>query len=347
MQKRLLLSTIIFLILILTIGCHHRKKDEHSEHNHAEAVHDGHEGESKESHEAHKHEESHGADEGIRSHSEEEEVEVAPEFMKMAGITLAKAENGKINRSIDLSGEVGFNEDNLVHITPRFPGIVKEANFRIGEYVKAGSIVATIESNESMTQYSLKAPISGTIIEKHAASGEHASEEKSIYMLADLSNVWVNLAVYLKDAGKVKVGQKVMIYSIGSDDTAAGIIQYVTPVMDPQTRKITARIVLPNSNNTWRPGSFVKAHIEIGKSEEMLLIDKDAVQILEGKNVVFIQHEPNTFKAMEVSVGESDYRNVQILSGLEAGAEYVKNGAFELKAKIITSSMGSHAGHGH
>jgi cobalt-zinc-cadmium efflux system membrane fusion protein len=117
--------------------------------------------------------------------------------------------------------------------------------------------------------------------------------------------------------------------------------------MDPQTRRITARVVLANDNNIWRPGSFVNAHIEVGGGEGGLVVEKNAVQILNNETVVFVQHEPNTFKPVDVTIGESDSRFVRILNGIETGTEYVNNGAFELKAKIVTSSLGGHAGHGH
>jgi len=330
MRNRFIIGGILFLFLILAAGCGKSESPRHVESpGTAEKGHNEHEGEAP------------GA------HGEEGEIEISPEGMNMAEITLAKASAGRIAVSIDLSGEVGFNEDRLVHITPRFPGIAKEAHFRVGEFVNAGEVVATIESNESMTLYSLKAPISGRIIEKHIAPGEHVSEEESIYLLADLSSVWVNLAVYPKDASKVKQGQKVAIAAVGSDNLAEGAVQYVTPVIDVQTRRITARVVLPNGNGAWRPGTFVNAHIDVGEGEEGLVVDKAAVQVLNNKNVLFVQHEPNRFRPVEVTTGDSDSRQIRILSGLEAGAEYVKNGAFELKAKIVTSSLGSHAGHGH
>lgn len=358
MRKKLLLSGIAFLTLVLAAGCGESKNSEHKDHaGHSEAEQASHVGESKDSHEAHAGEEA-GAHEGEApdAHAgeapgahegEEGEFEVSPENIKLAGITLAKATTGMIRGYVDLAGEVGFNEDRLVHITPRFPGIAKEARFKVGDYVNAGDVVAVIESNESMTHYSLKAPISGRVIEKHILPGEHVSESESVYMLADLSTVWVNLAVYPKDAATVKPGQKVSISSVGSANVTEGTIQYVTPVMDPQTRRITARVVLQNGKNEWRPGTFVNAHVETGEGQEGLVIEKSAVQILNEKTVVFISDEPNRFKPVEVTTGESDSHRVQIRSGLETGMEYVNNGAFELKAKIVTSSLGGHAGHGH
>jgi cobalt-zinc-cadmium efflux system membrane fusion protein len=293
------------------------------------------------------HMEDHAAAPAEDPDSHEDEIEVTPEAMKLAEITLAKAGMGRISITVKLSGEVGFNEERLVRITPRFPGIIKEARFRKGEFVKAGDVVAVIDSNESMASYSLKAPLSGRIIEKQAVPGEYVSEEESIYVLADLSTVWVNLAVYPKDADKVKSGQKLSIAAVGSDTVTLGSVYYVTPVIDVQTRTLTACVVLPNEDNAWRPGSFVHAHMEAGEGVEGLVVDKNAVQILDNKSVVFIQHEPSSFKPVEVVTGEADSRNILIVSGLNAGDEYVNNGAFELKAKIVTSSLGDHAGHGH
>lgn len=343
---RLFLTAFVFLSMMVWAGCGNSTKDHHDhEHNeksgHVHADHDEHD-----SH--HNHHDHHGEDEGEHSgHDDEGEIVVTPEDMKLAEITTARVETGRISTSLDLSGEVGFNEDRVVHITPRFAGIVKEVRYGIGEYVKAGETVAMIESNESMNTYSLKAPISGRIIEKHASAGEYVSEEESLYLLADLSTVWVNLAVYPKDADKVKKGQKVKLSAVGSEISTEGIISYVTPVMDARTRKITARVVLSNSNNAWRPGTFVNAHVEAGEGEPGLVVDRNAVQILDNESVVFIQHEPGRFNVVPVKTGDKDSRKVMILSGLEEGMEYVNNGAFELKAKIVTSSFDAHAGHGH
>jgi len=338
------------IILIAIAGC--GKHAEHDGHEHEEVAHADHGKESA----VHSDE---GGDHGHEDeapgevhHEDEEgehqdEIALTPEAIKLAGITLAKVGRGRISSTLDLSGEIGFNEDRLVHVTPRFPGIAQEARFKVGEYVKEGDVVAIIESNESMTTYSLRASLSGRIIQKHITPGEHVSEEESVYILADLSTVWVNLAVYPKDASKVKAGQNVVIEAVGSDHRTEGKIGYVTPVMDPETRRVTARVLLNNQDGQWRPGSFVSARLELGDGEEGIVVDKDALQVLGEKNVIFVQHEPNRFVPKEVVVGETNARQVRILSGIDAGLEYANKGAFELKAKIVTSSLGGHAGHGH
>jgi len=274
-------------------------------------------------------------------------VSLSPEAQKMVGLTVARVTLGHIVKTSELPGEVGFNEDRLVHIAPRFAGIALEARCRVGSYVNAGEIVAVVESNESMNSYLIKAPISGWIINRHISPGEFVSGEASIFVLADLSTVWVNLAVYPKDANLVKAGQEVSITAIGFQQQVVGTIDFVTPVLDVHTRSSTARVVLANPNNAWRPGTFVHAQVVTEAGEEGLVIEKEAVQLIGEENVVFLVEGPDEFAAVHVVVGDSDDHHVRILSGLTEGAEYVATGAFELKAQIITSSLTGHAGHGH
>ena len=291
--------------------------------------------------------ELHDDNDGDERHSDELTVELTPDAMKLAGITISVVNEGHIDRTIELPGEVGFNEDRVAHIAPRFAGIALQAKYRVGDYVNKGEVVATVESNESMNSYSIKAPISGWVIERHITSGEFVSEENSIYVIADLSTVWVNLAVYPKDADRIKKGQVAEIKAIGSKSIATGSIEYVTPIMDLRTRSVTARITLPNPDNTWRPGSFVQATIATETGNEGLVVEKSAVQYLDEKSVIFVVDGPNRFTPIEVITGDSDRSYIQLLSDLSIGTKYVSTGAFELKAKIVTSNLDAHAGHGH
>jgi len=288
-----------------------------------------------------------GSDDEHEGHSDELAVELTPEAMELAGIVISSVKFGRIDRTIELPGEVGLNEDRVVHIAPRFAGVALQANFRVGDYVKQGAVVAVVESNESLNSYSIEAPISGWVIERHITTGEFVSDENSIFVIADLSTVWVDLAVYPKDADRIKVGQLAEIKGIGSENITAGSIEYVTRVMDIRTRSLTARITLPNPDNKWHPGSFVQATITTKTGNKGLMVEKNAVQFLEETNVLFVVEGTNRFVPIEVITGESDDKHIQILSELSPSTEYVSNGAFELKAKLVTSNLDAHAGHGH
>lgn len=284
---------------------------------------------------------------GEDDHDEDVLVELTPAAIQMAGIQRAQVRAGRIGASIHVPGEVGFDEDRLVHVVPRFAGIAKETRYRIGDKVKPGDVLAIIEGNVSMNTYTIEAPIAGWIIERHVTPGEFVNEEDAIYVIADLSRVWVNLAVYPRDADKIAPGQTVTLHAIGSDLEVQGTVDYLTPVLDARTRSMTARIVLPNPDNRWRPGTFVHADVVTAGGDERLLVDKDAVQILDDEHVVFVPEGDVRFRPVHVVVGGSDTHSIEILAGLEPGAEYIAEGAFELKAKIVTSALGGHAGHGH
>ncbi|MBD3422452.1 MAG: hypothetical protein GF398_20245 [Chitinivibrionales bacterium] len=146
---------------------HDHSEHDHSEHDHSETEHADHE---HEGHEADVHENRLAR--AHQGHSDELVVEISSQSAGMIGLTTGKASTSRITREIELPGEIGFNEDRLAHITPRFGGVVKRVNKRLGAYVKPGDVLAVVESNESLSKYNITEPIAGHIISKHATPGE-------------------------------------------------------------------------------------------------------------------------------------------------------------------------------
>jgi len=120
----------------------------------------------------------------------------------------------------------------------------------------------------------------------------------------------------------------------------------VGPVVGAESRTALARVVLPNSTGVFRPGLFVTARVAVDNVKAEIIVPKDAIQNLEGKKCVFTKDE-HGFEPSFITLGQSNAGFVQITSGLKAGQQYVTKGAFGLKAKIVTSTLDSHAGHGH
>jgi cobalt-zinc-cadmium efflux system membrane fusion protein len=94
------------------------------------------------------------------------------------------------------------------------------------------------------------------------------------------------------------------------------------------------------------PGTFVTGFSATDAENLPVVIPRDAVQSIEGKDVVFVEHE-GEFEMTPVTLGRSDRERIEIAAGLDAGTRYVSEGAFQLKATVITSNLDSHAGHGH
>ncbi|MDI6780773.1 MAG: efflux RND transporter periplasmic adaptor subunit [bacterium] len=303
----------------------------------------------KDIHSSEKHEEhlDHGDSDGRDEENRETHVELSDEAIRLTGIKIEQVKMGHISKIIELAGEVSFNEDRVSHVVPRFPGIAREVHKRLGDYVNRDDVLASIESNESLSEYEIRSSICGTVVEKHVSIGEFIPEGTSIYMIADLSNVWVNLTVYTKDAQNIRIGQKVNIEAIGGNLTAQGHISYISPSYNNQTRSFIVRVVLPNPNSQWRPGTFVKGLISVGASKEVPVVSTGAVQMIDQKSKVFIPKSQNEFLPVDVELGESNEKLVHLKAGLKVGDRYVAAGAFELKAKMVTSALGGHAGHGH
>jgi cobalt-zinc-cadmium efflux system membrane fusion protein len=212
----------------------------------------------------------------------------------------------------------------------------------------SNSYVETLphDPKEVLTDLKVTAPFSGKVIERNITLGELLQEDTVAFVVADLNTVWVDLSIYQKDLPFVHEGQSISITAGRGIPDAKGIITYLSPVISEETRTALARVILPNPEGHFRPGLFVTASLAGEEIPVSLLVPKSALQNLEGKTSIFIQHQGD-FKQQPVTIGKTTKTHAEVTSGLKAGQYYVTQGAFELKAKIVTSTMDSHAGHGH
>lgn len=206
---------------------------------------------------------------------------------------------------------------------------------------------AVLEAKDtSLSRYELRAPIGGVVIAREMARGEVVSvqPEESPFIIADLSSVWVNLTIYQRDLASVGAGLPVRIeFGHGIPD-ASGEIAWVSPALDEDTRTATARIVLDNRSGQWRPGLFVTAHIAIEKATAAVVVPRTALQIVEGKTVVFVQTTKG-YEPRQVQVGQTNATHIEIVQGLGRGDRYVSNNAFTIKAEMQKGAFGD--GHAH
>ena len=118
---------------------------------------------------------------------------------KNAHLGMAEAGPAKVKKMLPVFGKVAANEEHLSHVVPRFPGVAKAVKKRLGDKVEKGEVLATVESNESLRTYDIASEIAGTVIQKDVTVGEFVKDEKAIFVIADLSTVWVDLNVYRQD----------------------------------------------------------------------------------------------------------------------------------------------------
>ncbi len=208
------------------------------------------------------------------------------------------------------------------------------------------SVLETLGKEKRFAWYALRSPLTGTIIQKHITLGEVLKDDSETFVIADMSTVWVDLKIFQNDLAAIRKGQHVVISAGGQIPNATGELSYVAVVVDKKTRTAIARVILPNPDGLWRPGLFVTGKITIEQTDTQMLIEKTAIQNIDGQTYVFVQTNEG-FEPRPVIVGVENAHHVAIKSGLKEGERYVIKGSFDLKAKIATSTMDSHAGHGH
>jgi cobalt-zinc-cadmium efflux system membrane fusion protein len=184
----------------------------------------------------------------------------------------------------------------------------------------------------AVNRYTLRAPFNGVVVEKHLVQGEAVKEDANVFLVSDLSTVWVEVVVTAKDLETVRVGQPVTIRSAAGSASVTGKVSYVGSLLGEQTRTATARVVIQNPNLAWRPGLFVNVAVVRGSKNAAVTVSAEAIQTIDGKTVVFTK-VPKGFQAQPVTTGATDGKSIEILSGLPAGTQYVATGSFVVKAQ--------------
>jgi multidrug efflux pump subunit AcrA (membrane-fusion protein) len=259
--------------------------------------------------------------------------------VEASGIELAQASSGVLRNSMFLNGIVQPNQEFLVQVTPRFPGIVRDVRKRIGDKVQKGDVLAVIESNQSLTPYELKASLAGTVIDRQITLGEYASEQKPAFVVADLLTVWVDFSVYRRDLNRVSVGDEVLIDPADGGAPIDAKVSYLSPVGNSDTQSAIARAVVPNTGQRLRPGLFVTGRLTLSAKKVGVAVKSSALQTVENRTVVFVRNG-DKFEARDVEVGQRDPQLVEITSGVLEGEFYAAQNSFIVKAEMTKGAGG-------
>jgi len=343
------------------VACEH-EHDEHEGHEHdqpASAAHEEHEDhagcspadetkaccphEETEAKEEKAHD--HAACGGHDDHAEEGGLNVSHEMSEKIGLKLSVAQSGAIARSVVFPAEILLNRDQSSAVSPRYSSVIRQVFVDVGDPVKKGDILASLENRNSMAVYTVSAPLNGVVVAKDASIGESASEERVLFEVADLSSVWADISIFPKYQHFIEKGM-VVDFVAHDGHTAQGVIKYVSPIASHETRTFTARCVLKGAGEDFTPGVFVRAQIVTESADVPVRVERNAVQTVAGSTVVFVSDE-HGFESRDVVVGMADEHFVEIKRGLVAGESYVSAGSFSLKAQMVTKGMDPHAGHGH
>lgn len=264
-------------------------------------------------------------------------VNIDPQMAARANITVAAAGPATLHERLSLYGRLAANEDRLVVIQPRFPGIVQSLRKRLGDAVEKDEVIATVESNQSLRGYEIRSPIAGTVIEKGASVGSYVADQTRIYVVADMKTVWADFSVYRRDFARIRAGQHITIVLDEGARPVESTIAYVSPIGSADTQTMLVRAVVDNPDGTLRPGLFVTAEVTLDDIPVPLAVESSAIQSIDGRQVVFAQ-DAKGFEVRPVKTGRSDGPMIEILSGLKPGERYAAANSFVIKAELGKSS---------
>jgi cobalt-zinc-cadmium efflux system membrane fusion protein len=339
---------------------------------------------------------------------------------ELAGLTVERPGRGTATASLQLLGEVRYNENRRASVTPLAAGVLTDIRVDVGESVEAGQVLAvvnsaavaqaksaylsalaqldvrasahereqrlaeeniaarrdvqeaqgahrlavlavsqtrqqllnlgfteqdveTIEDTQSAnSDLLIRAPFAGTVIERSAALGE-AVDSEALFAIADLSTMWIELAVPEDQAIHLVKGGAVSAHvRARPGQPIDGEITWISPQIDEQTRMVRGRAVVPNTDGILRHGMFTEVTAIVGNPTESLQVPTESVHQLDGATFLFVRNEPDLYALRRVEVGpRSASGAASILAGLDPNESVVIGGSFTMRTEFLKSRLGA------
>jgi cobalt-zinc-cadmium efflux system membrane fusion protein len=258
-------------------------------------------------------------------------TKIEPAVARALAIETELAGGVVLQETIDVFGQIVANTERVSQLRARFAGVIKSVTASVGDRVRKGQTLATVESNESLNMYSIKAPVSGVITQRKANPGEQ-TDDQLLFVITDTSTVWVDLAVFPGDINRVKVGAPVSFEVTGSAQSAAGEIALIK-VTAETNQSVVARMVMDNKGGKFIPGSYVKAKIKIADHPVALAVKRTGLQAFRDFTVVYAKIGEE-YEVRMLELGRQDSEWIEVLDGLRAGTRYVSENSYVIKADI-------------
>ena len=260
---------------------------------------------------------------------------------KDSGIDIAPAGPGVIRDEHDVQGLLTPIEGRHARIVARFPGPVKSVRVGLGDAVRAGQTLATVESNISLSDYALTAPLAGTVLARNVAVGDLAGEQ-ALFEIADLSALWVDLHLFGADAQHITPGLPVEVTRLSDGVSTRTTLDRVLPGTATASQSTVARATVDNADGRWRPGAAVRARVTVAELPVALMVPLAALQRFRDWDVVFVRFGDD-YEIRPLELGRRDGVNVEVLAGLKTGDPVVVAQSYLVKADIEKSG----ASHDH
>jgi Cu(I)/Ag(I) efflux system membrane fusion protein len=213
--------------------------------------------------------------------------------------------------------------------------LLESARRRLRYWDISAAEIARIESSGTPRRtLTLTAPASGVVVEKNVVQGMRIMPGMDLYRIADLGTVWVEGEVFEKDLSLVRLGQHAVItLEAYPGERFEGLVRYVYPTLDVQSRTGRVRLELKNPEGRIRPGMYASVALHLAVSRESVVVPRTAVLQTGERAIVFVHGDGDVLTPREVTVGLASGADVEIVAGLEAGEVVVSSAAFLIDAE--------------
>ena len=208
--------------------------------------------------------------------------------------------------------------------------------------IPAGEVATIERTGQVQKTLTLRSSASGYVLQKNVVAGQKIMAGDALYKVADLRTVWIEGEVFEQDIANVRLGQMVHAdFDALPGRHLMGRISYIYPTLDPQTRTVRVRVVLPNPGLQLKPGMYATIVIAGNERTNVLTVPRSAVLSTGERSIVFVRDTSGHLTPREVSLGGSNDVRIEILRGLTAGETVVSSATFLVDAE---SNLGTALG---
>lgn len=247
------------------------------------------------------------------------------------GVTTLSVGSQTLSQTLPVFGKLVLAPNSERHISARYPGEVKALNVQLGQSVKQGQHLLTIESNDSLQSYKVFAPISGVVNRQNIALGEQTGSA-NLLTISNTQTLMAELNVYPLDQDKIKPAAKVLISPSNSTEQFSTEITDALMAVNAQQAKVY-RAKVHNVDGKLSVGQFIKADITVNTFTVDKAVKTSALQSFRDFTVAY-EKVGEQYEVRMLTLGREAGEWVEVLSGIKAGSEYVTGNSYLIKADI-------------